>query len=33
LYTHYARRWKGLGYVAFAAMVVVYYLMVAKPTS
>jgi uncharacterized membrane protein len=33
VYTHYARRWEGLGYVAFTAMVVVYYLMVAKPMS
>ncbi len=31
-YWQYARRWERLGYPAFAAMVVVYFLMVAKPT-
>jgi uncharacterized membrane protein len=31
LYWLYARRWEALGYPAFAAMVVVFYLMVAKP--
>lgn len=31
LYWRYARWWEGLGYPAFAAMVVVFYLMVAKP--
>jgi uncharacterized membrane protein len=30
-YWHYARRWELLGYPAFIAMVVVYFLMVAKP--
>lgn len=31
LYWRYARRWEFLGYPAFIAMLVVYYLMVAKP--
>ncbi len=31
LYWRYARWWEGLGYPAFVAMVVVFYLMVAKP--
>ena len=31
LYWRYARWWEALGYPAFAAMVVVFYLMVAKP--
>lgn len=31
LYWRYARLWERLGYPAFAAMLVVYYLMVAKP--
>lgn len=31
-YWHYVRWWEGLGYPAFAAMVVVFYLMVAKPS-
>lgn len=31
LYWRYARWWERLGYPAFAAMVVVFYLMVAKP--
>ena len=31
LYWRYARWWEWLGYPAFAAMVVVFYLMVAKP--
>ena len=31
LYWRYARCWEVLGYPAFAAMVVVFYLMVAKP--
>lgn len=31
LYWQYARRWEALGYPAFAAMVVIYFLMVAKP--
>ena len=30
-YWHYARWWEGLGYPAFIAMLVVYYLMVNKP--
>lgn len=30
-YWRYARRWENLGYPAFAAMVVVYFLMVVKP--
>ena len=30
-YWHYARWWERLGYPAFAAMLVVYYLMVSKP--
>lgn len=30
-YWHYARRWEMLGYPAFLAMVMVYFLMVAKP--
>ena len=30
-YWRYARAWEWLGYPAFAAMVVVFYLMVAKP--
>lgn len=32
LYWQYARWWERLGYPAFAAMLVVFYLMVAKPT-
>lgn len=32
LYWQYARRWERLGYPAFAALLVVSYLMVAKPT-
>ena len=31
LYWHYARWWEALGYPAFAAMAVVFYLMVNKP--
>ncbi len=31
LYWRYARRWEALGYPAFIAMVVVYFLMVLKP--
>ncbi|WP_346287855.1 DUF2269 domain-containing protein [Zoogloea sp.] len=31
LYWKYARRWEALGYPAFSAMVVVYFLMVQKP--
>ncbi len=31
LYARYQRWWEGLGYPAFAAMVVVFYLMVNKP--
>ena len=31
LYWRYTRWWEALGYPAFAAMVVVFYLMVAKP--
>ncbi|HEX2012716.1 MAG TPA: DUF2269 family protein, partial [Roseateles sp.] len=31
LYWRYARRWETLGYPAFAAMLLVFYLMVAKP--
>jgi len=31
LYARYVRRWEWLGYMAFAAMLAVYYLMVAKP--
>ncbi|MBI1890409.1 MAG: DUF2269 domain-containing protein [Burkholderiales bacterium] len=31
LYWRYARWWESLGYPAFAAMVVVYFLMVSKP--
>ena len=30
-YGVYARRWEMLGYPAFAAMLAIYYLMVAKP--
>ncbi|VVE59270.1 hypothetical protein PAN31117_05254 [Pandoraea anapnoica] len=30
-YWHYARRWELLGYPAFAAMVIIYFLMVLKP--
>ncbi|GAB3542946.1 DUF2269 family protein [Noviherbaspirillum agri] len=30
-YWHYAKRWELLGYPAFIAMAVVYFLMVAKP--
>ncbi len=33
LYWRYARRWEALGYPAFLAMVVVFYLMVVKPVS
>jgi uncharacterized membrane protein len=32
LYWQYAKWWEGLGYPAFVAMVVVFYLMVNKPT-
>jgi uncharacterized membrane protein len=32
LYTRYSRRWESLGYTAFGAMLVVYYLMVVKPS-
>ena len=32
VYWRYARWWEGLGYPAFVAMVVVFYLMVAKPS-
>lgn len=32
-YWRYARWWEALGYPAFAAMLVVFYLMVAKPSS
>jgi uncharacterized membrane protein len=32
LYWRYARRWELLGYPAFAAMAVIYFLMVMKPT-
>lgn len=32
LYWRYARRWEMLGYPAFAAMVVVFFLMVNKPS-
>ncbi len=32
LYWQYARRWEALGYPAFIAMLLVFYLMVAKPT-
>lgn len=32
LYHHYQRRWESLGYPAFIAMAVTYYLMVNKPT-
>jgi uncharacterized membrane protein len=32
LYTHYLRWWERLGYVAFGTMLVIYYLMVVKPT-
>jgi uncharacterized membrane protein len=32
LYWHYARRWEGLGYPAFGAMLLIYGLMVMKPT-
>lgn len=32
LYWRYARWWEWLGYPAFTAMVVIYFLMVAKPT-
>jgi uncharacterized membrane protein len=32
LYWRYARRWEMLGYPAFAAMVIVYFLMVSKPS-
>jgi uncharacterized membrane protein len=31
-YWHYARWWEWLGYPAFSAMVVVFFLMVNKPT-
>jgi len=31
LYPHYARYWEWLGYPAFIAMLVIYYLMVNKP--
>ena len=31
LYARYARRWEALGYPAFVAMAVVFYLMVNKP--
>jgi uncharacterized membrane protein len=31
LYWRYARIWEALGYPAFIAMVVIYYLMVNKP--
>lgn len=31
LYWHYARRWEALGYPAFVAMAMVFYLMVNKP--
>lgn len=31
-YWTYARRWELLGYPAFAAMLLVFYLMVAKPS-
>lgn len=31
-YWQYARRWETLGYPAFAAMLAVFYLMVAKPS-
>ena len=31
-YWIYARRWELLGYPAFAAMLIIFYLMVAKPT-
>jgi len=31
LYAVYARRWEALGYPAFIAMAVTYYLMVNKP--
>jgi uncharacterized membrane protein len=31
LYWRYARRWETLGYPAFVAMLLVFYLMVAKP--
>jgi uncharacterized membrane protein len=30
-YATYAQRWEHLGYPAFVAMLVVFYLMVAKP--
>jgi uncharacterized membrane protein len=30
-YWHYAKRWELLGYPAFIAMIVIYFLMVAKP--
>ncbi len=33
LYWQYAQRWEYLGYPAFSAMVMVYFLMVLKPTS
>ncbi len=33
LYWRYARRWELLGYPAFVAMLIVFYLMVAKPSS
>lgn len=32
-YWHYARWWEALGYPAFIAMLAVFYLMVAKPSS
>lgn len=32
LYWRYAHRWEMLGYPAFAAMLIVFYLMVAKPS-
>lgn len=31
IYWRYRRWWEGLGYPAFAAMLVVFFLMVAKP--
>ncbi|MBV8209511.1 MAG: DUF2269 domain-containing protein [Burkholderiaceae bacterium] len=31
LYARYLRWWERLGYIAFAAMLVIYYLMVVKP--
>lgn len=32
LYAHYSRIWVGLGIPAFIAIIIVFYLMVAKPT-